>query len=87
MLAHTPDPSPPPNALKLDYNPMFIIPIIYAILNKNRQQIPESKRAQEPTKLSRASLAFLSCGLSEIILSCAYLQVQTQFITPKHGIK
>jgi hypothetical protein len=66
---------------------MFIIAIIYTILNQNRQQVPESKRAQEPTKLSRASSAFLSWALLEIILSCAYLQVQTQFITPKNGIK
>jgi hypothetical protein len=62
---------------------MFIIPIIYTILNQNGQQIPDSKRAQEPTKLSRASSAFLSLALLEIILS----QVQTQFITPKNGIK
>jgi hypothetical protein len=73
--------------LKVDYNPMFIIATIYTILNQNRQQIPNSKRAQEPTKLSRASSAFLSWALLEIILSCAYLQVQTQFITPKNGIK
>jgi hypothetical protein len=66
---------------------MFIIAIIYTILNQNRQQIQDSKTAQEPTKLSRASSAFLSWGLLEIILSCAYLQVQTQFITPGNGIK
>jgi len=66
---------------------MFIIAIIYTILNQNRQQIPDSKRAPKPTKLSRASPAFLSWALLEIILSCAHLQVQTQFITPKNGIK
>jgi hypothetical protein len=66
---------------------MFIIAMIYAILNQNRQHIPDSKRAQDPTKLSRASSALLSWALLEIIFSCAYLQVQTQFITPKNGIK
>jgi hypothetical protein len=66
---------------------MFIIPITYTILNQNRQQIPGSKRAQEPTKLSRASSAFLPWALFKIILSCAYLPVQTQCITPKNGIK
>jgi hypothetical protein len=77
----------PPNALKVDYNPMFIIAIIYTILYQNRKQIQDSKRAQEPTKLSRASSAILSWALLKIILSCPYLQVQTQFITPGNGIK
>jgi len=66
---------------------MFIIAIIHTILYQNRQQIPDSKTAKEPTKLSKASWAFLSWALLEIILSCAYLQVQTQFITPKNGFK
>jgi hypothetical protein len=66
---------------------MFIIPIIYTILNQNRQQIADSMKAQEPKKLSGAPWAFLSWALLEIILSCAYLQVQTQCITPKNGIK
>jgi hypothetical protein len=66
---------------------MLIIAIIHTILYQNRQQIPDSKTAEELTKLSRASRAFLSWALLEIILSCAYLQVQTQFITPKNGFK
>jgi hypothetical protein len=42
---------------------MFIIPIIYTILNQNPKQIPDSKRAKERKNLSRASSAFLSWAL------------------------